>query len=63
MAHEGYVTAPSAPVADQRVPHISPVFGEMWETRTSTPKFLPITCLAKRRWSRRVDAGRSALLP
>jgi hypothetical protein len=26
---------PSIPVADQRVPHIWPSFGQMWETRTS----------------------------
>jgi hypothetical protein len=26
----------SVPAADQRVPHIWPSFGQMWETRTST---------------------------
>jgi hypothetical protein len=29
-------TLGSFPTANQRVPHISPAFGEMWETRTST---------------------------
>jgi hypothetical protein len=30
----------SIPVADQRVPHIWPSFGQMWETRTSVSQLI-----------------------